>query len=93
MRVTSGSHDLCGTHRGGLRDRRSGQPHVPCEEAVQQSVEQIAGKKVPFVKCEPCDPVEVKELFRNYPNIDAAVWIPLLRALASGCGRECCEAA
>ena len=42
------------------------------EEAVRR-VEKITGKKVPFVKCELCDPVEVKELFRNYPNIDAVI--------------------
>ena len=57
------------------------------EEAVRR-VEKITGKKVPFVKCELCDPVEVKELFRNYPNIDASSTSP-----ASRRWRERCKAA
>ena len=50
------------------------------EEAVRR-VEKITGKKVPFVKCELCDPVEVKELFRNYPNIDAVIHFAGLKAV------------
>ena len=51
-----------------------------CEEAVHR-VEKIVGKKVPFVKCELCDPVEVKELFRNYPNIDSVIHFAGLKAV------------
>ena len=50
------------------------------EEAVRR-VEKMTGKKVPFVKCELCDPVEVKELFRNYPNIDAVIHFAGLKAV------------
>ena len=50
------------------------------EEAVRR-VEKITGKKVPFVKCELCDPVEDKELFRNYPNIDAVIHFAGLKAV------------
>ena len=50
------------------------------EEAVRR-VEKITGKKVPFVQCELCDPVEVKELFRNYPNIDAVIHFAGLKAV------------
>ena len=50
------------------------------EEAVRR-VEKITGKKVPFVKCELCAPVEVKELFRNYPNIDAVIHFAGLKAV------------
>ena len=50
------------------------------EEAVRR-VEKITGKTVPFVKCELCDPVEVKELFRNYPNIDAVIHFAGLKAV------------
>ena len=50
------------------------------EEAVRR-VEKITGKKVHFVKCELCDPVEVKELFRNYPNIDAVIHFAGLKAV------------
>ena len=50
------------------------------EEAVRR-VEKITGKKVPFVKCELFDPVEVKELFRNYPNIDAVIHFAGLKAV------------
>ena len=50
------------------------------EEAVRR-VEKITGKKVPFVKCELCDHVEVKELFRNYPNIDAVIHFAGLKAV------------
>ena len=51
-----------------------------CEEAVHR-VEKIVGKKVRFVKCELCDPVEVKELFRNYPNIDSVIHFAGLKAV------------
>ncbi len=51
-----------------------------CEEAVHR-VEQIVGKKVPFVKCELCDPVQVKELFREYPNIDSVIHFAGLKAV------------
>ena len=51
-----------------------------CEEAVHR-VEKIVGKKVPFVKCELCDPVEVKELFNNYPDIDSVIHFAGLKAV------------
>ena len=51
-----------------------------CEEAVHR-VEQIVGQKVPFAKCELCDPIEVKELFRNYPNIDSVIHFAGLKAV------------
>ena len=51
-----------------------------CEEAVHR-VEKIVGKKVPFVKCVLCDPVEVKELFNNYPDIDSVIHFAGLKAV------------
>ena len=51
-----------------------------CEEAVHR-VEKIVGKKVPFVKCELCDPAEVKELFNNYPDIDSVIHFAGLKAV------------
>ena len=44
-------------------------------------VEQITGKPVPFVKAELCDPAQVEELFRQYPDIHAVIHFAGLKAV------------
>ena len=50
------------------------------EESLRR-VEQIVGKKVPFVKAELCDPQQVERLFRDYPGIDAVIHFAGLKAV------------
>jgi len=51
-----------------------------CEEAIRR-VEQITGKRVPFVRAELCAPEEVEELFNRYPDITAVIHFAGLKAV------------
>ena len=51
-----------------------------CEEAVHR-VEQITGKRVPFVRAELCSPEEVEALFGQYPDITAVIHFAGLKAV------------
>ena len=44
-------------------------------------VEQITGKPVPFVQTELCNPTQVEELFRQYPDIRAVIHLAGLKAV------------
>ena len=50
------------------------------EESLKR-VEQITGKKVPFVKTELCNPEETKKLFEQYPDIDSVIHFAGLKAV------------
>ena len=50
------------------------------EESIRR-VEQIVGKKIPFVKTELCNPDEVEALFNQYPDIDAVIHFAGLKAV------------
>ncbi len=50
------------------------------EESIRR-VEQITGKKVPFVKAELCNPVETKAIFAQYPQIDSVIHFAGLKAV------------
>ena len=50
------------------------------EESLRR-VEQITGKKVPFVKAELCNPHEVESLFAQHPEIDAVIHFAGLKAV------------
>lgn len=50
------------------------------EESIRR-VEQITGKKVPFVKAELCDPEQVEKLFAGYPGIGAVIHFAGLKAV------------
>ena len=51
-----------------------------CEESLRR-VEQITGKKAPFVKVELCDPEATRELFRQHPEINAVIHFAGLKAV------------
>ena len=51
-----------------------------CPEALRR-VERITGKPVPFVKAELCDPAQVEDLFRRYPDIGAVIHFAGLKAV------------
>jgi len=51
-----------------------------CEEALHR-VEQITGKKVPFIKAELCDLAAAEEVFAQNPNIEAVVHFAGLKAV------------
>ncbi len=50
------------------------------EESLRR-VEQITGKKVPFVKTELCSVAETEALFAQYPDIDAVIHFAGLKAV------------
>ena len=50
------------------------------EESLRR-VEQITGKAIPFVKAELCDPAQVEDLFRRYPDIGAVIHFAGLKAV------------
>ena len=51
-----------------------------CEEALKR-VEQITGKKIPFVKTELCHDDEVEALFAQHPDIDSVIHFAGLKAV------------
>ncbi len=51
-----------------------------CEEAVCR-VEEITGKKIPFVQAELCHEDEVEALFTQYPDIDSVIHFAGLKAV------------
>ncbi len=51
-----------------------------CEEAVRR-VEEITGRKIPFVKTELCHEDEVEALFAKYPDIDSVIHFAGLKAV------------
>ena len=51
-----------------------------CPEALRR-VERITGKPVPFVKADLCDPAQVENLFRRYPDIGAVIHFAGLKAV------------
>lgn len=51
-----------------------------CEEVIAR-VERITGKKIPFVKAELCNKVEVEALFARYPGINAVIHFAGLKAV------------
>ncbi len=51
-----------------------------CEEAVRR-VEEITGKKIPFVQAELCHEDEVEALFAQYPDIDSVIHFAGLKAV------------
>ena len=55
------------------------------EEALRR-VEKIAGKKIPFVKTELCDPAQVEALFKSYPGIDSVIHFAGLKAVGDSVG-------
>ncbi len=51
-----------------------------CEEAVCR-VEEITGKRIPFVQAELCHEDEVEALFTQYPDIDSVIHFAGLKAV------------
>jgi UDP-glucose 4-epimerase len=51
-----------------------------CEESIKR-VEQITGKKVPFIKAELCDPAQTEAVFAQYPDIDSVIHFAGLKAV------------
>ena len=51
-----------------------------CQEALNR-VEQISGKKVPFVNIDLCDAARVDELFAAHPEIDAVIHFAAYKAV------------
>ena len=51
-----------------------------CQEALNR-VEQISGKKVPFVNIDLCDAAKVDELFDAHPEIDAVIHFAAYKAV------------
>ncbi len=51
-----------------------------CQEALNR-VEQISGKKVPFVNIDLCDTARVDELFDAHPEIDAVIHFAAYKAV------------
>ena len=51
-----------------------------CQEALNR-VEQISGKKVPFVNIDLCDAARVDELFDSHPEIDAVIHFAAYKAV------------
>ncbi len=51
-----------------------------CEESLRR-VEQITGKKVPFIKAELCDMAAAEAVFAQYPNVEAVVHFAGLKAV------------
>ncbi len=51
-----------------------------CEEAVRR-VEEIIGKRIPFVQAELCHEDEVEALFTQYPDIDSVIHFAGLKAV------------
>ena len=51
-----------------------------CQEALNR-VEQISGKKVPFVNIDLCDAARVDELFDAHPEIDAVIHFAAYKAV------------
>lgn len=51
-----------------------------CEESVRR-VEQITGKKIPFIKAELCNPAETEQIFADHPDIDAVIHFAGLKAV------------
>ena len=51
-----------------------------CEEAVRR-VEEITGKRIPFVQAELCHEDEVEALFTQYPDIDSVIHFAGLKAV------------
>ncbi len=49
-------------------------------ESVRR-VEQITGKKVPFVEAELCDPAQVEAIFEKFPDITAVIHFAGLKAV------------
>ncbi|MBR2894569.1 MAG: UDP-glucose 4-epimerase GalE [Oscillospiraceae bacterium] len=50
------------------------------EESLRR-VEQITGKKVPFIKADLCDGAATKAVFEQYPNIDSVIHFAGLKAV------------
>ena len=50
------------------------------EESVRR-VENITGRKIPFMRVELCDPVAVENLFEQYPKIDSVIHFAGLKAV------------
>ncbi|MEG0764730.1 MAG: UDP-glucose 4-epimerase GalE [Pseudoflavonifractor sp.] len=56
------------------------------EEAVRR-VEQIAGKKIPFVNVDLCDKNGADQLFADYPDITAVIHFAALKAVGESVSR------
>ena len=78
MILVSGGAGYIGSHTC-VELIEAGYEIVVADNLINSSEEAV--RRVPFVKCELCDPVEVKELFRNYPNIDAVIHFAGLKAV------------
>lgn len=50
------------------------------EESIRR-VEQITGKKIPFIKAELCNPAETESIFAQYPEIDSVIHFAGLKAV------------
>ncbi|MBR2132426.1 MAG: UDP-glucose 4-epimerase GalE [Oscillospiraceae bacterium] len=50
------------------------------EESLRR-VEQITGKKIPFIKADLCDGAATKAVFEQYPNIDSVIHFAGLKAV------------
>ena len=51
-----------------------------CEEALHR-VEQISGRKVPFVNVDLCDAAAVDQLFASHPEIEAVIHFAAYKAV------------
>ena len=51
-----------------------------CEESLKR-VEQITGKKVPFIKADLCEPAATEAVFAQYPEIDSVIHFAGLKAV------------
>ncbi len=75
-----GSHTCVELIRAGYEIVVADNLSNSCEEAVHR-VEQITGKKIPFVKAELCHEDEVEALFARYPDIDSVIHFAGLKAV------------
>ena len=79
-----GSHTCIELMKAGYEIIVADNLYNSCEEALRR-VEQISGKKVPFVNVDLCDGEAVDALFASHPEIDAVIHFAGLKAVGESC--------
>ena len=75
-----GSHTCIELMKAGYEIIVADNLYNSCEEALRR-VEQISGKKVPFVNVDLCDGEAVDALFSSHPEIDAVIHFAAYKAV------------
>ena len=75
-----GSHTCIELMKAGYEIIVADNLYNSCEEALRR-VEQISGKKVPFVNVDLCDGEAVDALFASHPEIDAVIHFAAYKAV------------